>query len=172
MAAQEEPQGTGSESPSEPSSAARRQGELLSRISTEMVRTQKQYFGKGPTSAKSYMLDDFLIIVMRGGTTVAEQTMLEAHRETLVRNFRQEFENEMAERLTDMIEELTGRKVITYQSQILFEPDIVFEIFVFDQPADMEEVVATAEAQLSEGGPSGEVNTEEVAGDIPADSEG
>ena len=107
----------------EPHHSSGGHGDLLARISTEMVRTQKQFFGKGPTKAKSYMLDDFLIIVMRGGVTVAERTMLEADRERLVREFRQEFENEMGGRLIGMIEELTGRKVVTYQSQILFDPD-------------------------------------------------
>lgn len=28
----------------------------------------------------------------------------------------------MSERLTDMIEDVTGRKVLTYQPQVLFEP--------------------------------------------------
>jgi len=50
---------------------------LLARLSNEMVRAQKQFFGKGPTGAKSYLLDDLLIIVMRGGLTTAEKTMLE-----------------------------------------------------------------------------------------------
>jgi uncharacterized protein YbcI len=30
------------------------------------------------------------------------------------------------------IEEITGRKVLTYQSQILFDPDRAIEIFVLD----------------------------------------
>jgi uncharacterized protein YbcI len=45
-------------------------------ISTEVVRTLKETFGKGPVKAKSYLLDDFLLVVMRGGMTVAEETML------------------------------------------------------------------------------------------------
>jgi uncharacterized protein YbcI len=69
-----------------------------------MVRAQKEYFGKGPTKAKSYMLDDMLIIVMRGGMTTAEKTMLEFGQADQVRAFRQLFENEMTERLTDMVE--------------------------------------------------------------------
>jgi len=105
---------------------------LLGRISTEMVQLMKQYYGKGPTKAKSYFLDDFLIVVMRGGTTRAERTMLEADREDTVREFRQQFENEMTGRVTGLIEELTGRKVVNYQSQILFDPDISVEFFFFD----------------------------------------
>ncbi len=40
---------------------------LLAQISNEMVRAQKTYFGRGPDKAKSYIIDDFLLIVMRGG---------------------------------------------------------------------------------------------------------
>jgi len=123
--------------------------DLLSRISTEMVRAQKKFFGKGPTSAKSYMVDDFLLIVMRGGRTVAEETMLEFGQRDLVRNFRQQFENEMTSRLTGMIEDLTGRRVLGYQSQIIFEPDVVLEVFFFDRPAPATEAQATAAGMLA-----------------------
>jgi len=127
-----------------------RGGDMLSRISTEMVRAQKKYFGKGPTSAKSYMLDDFLLIVMRENRTVAEKTMVEFGRVDLVREFRQEFENEMTGKLQGMIEELTGRKILGYQSQIIIEPDIVIEIFFFDRSAEEQEIDATARGQLDD----------------------
>jgi uncharacterized protein YbcI len=117
-------------------------GDLLTRISTEMVRAQKHYFGKGPTSTKSYMLDDFLLVVMRGNRTVAEQTMLDSGQPDLVREFRQQFENEMTSRLVAMVEELTGREVLGFQSQILFDPDVVVELFFFDKPAGEPDAVA------------------------------
>lgn len=103
------------------------------RISNAMVGAQKKYFGKGPVRTKSYFVDDLLFIVMRGGMTRAEETMIDFEQTDQVRDFRQTFENEMTERLTTMIEDLTGRKVLTYQSQILFDPDLVIEIFVFDK---------------------------------------
>lgn len=58
----------------------------------------------------------------------------------------------MTQNLTGKIEELTGRKVLTYQSQILFDPDIVAELFVFDKApgGGAEEIVATAQGQLRE----------------------
>jgi uncharacterized protein YbcI len=127
-----------------------RGGDMLSRISTEMVRAQKKYFGKGPTSAKSYMLDDFLLIVMRENRTVAERTMVDFGREDLVRTFRQEFENEMTGKLQGMIEELTGRRILGYQSQIIIRPDIVIEIFFFDRSAETAEIDATARGQLED----------------------
>ena len=123
---------------------------LLARISNEMVRAQKRFFGKGPTEAKSYMLDDMLIIVMRGGLTTAEKTMLEFGQPDQVRRFRQLFHDEMTERLTSMIDDLTGRKVVTYQSQILFDPDLVVEMFVFDSVGPEADRVATAEGQTQD----------------------
>ena len=72
--------------------------DLLRQISTGMARMQKDAFGKGPISTKSYMFDDLLLIVMREGLTVAEKTMLDFGRADLVRDFRQQFENEMTSR--------------------------------------------------------------------------
>ena len=153
----------------ETAEAAEERGQgLLARLSNEMVRAQKQFFGKGPTEAKSYMLDDLLLIVMRGGLTTAEKTMLEFGRPDQVREFRQLFENEMTERLTSMVEELTGRKVVNYQSQVMFDPDIVVEMFVFDSPVQRDDRTATAEGQLREDG-TGEA-TDEDALDTPSAS--
>ena len=126
-------------------------GALLARISNEMVRAQKEFFGKGPTKAKAYMLDDMLIIVLRGGLTTAEKTMLEFGNEDQVRGFRQLFENEMTERLTGKMEELTGRKIVNYQSQVMFDPDVLVEMFVFDTEGSSDAIEATAEGQLGDG---------------------
>ena len=122
-------------------------GDVLARLSDDMVRAKKQFFGKGPEQAKSYMLDDMLFVVMRGGLTTAEQTMLRFGRQNMVRQFRQLFENEMTEVLTGLVEEATGRTVVNYQSQIMFDPDIIVEMFVFADPR-RDGIEATAEGQL------------------------
>ncbi|HVF79649.1 MAG TPA: DUF2294 domain-containing protein [Solirubrobacteraceae bacterium] len=143
-------------------------GSLLAQISNEFVTMQKDYWGLGPVQAKSYMMDDLLLVVMRGGTTRAERTMLDFDRQDLVRDFRQSFENEMSKILTDKVERLTGRRVLTYQSQILFDPDIVAELFVFDKSADggAAEIVATAEGQLRDR-PHGEIHDDRGAAKGP-----
>jgi uncharacterized protein YbcI len=123
---------------------------LLGRISTDIVRWQKEAFGKGPTSAKSYMVDDMLFVVLRGGLTVAEKTMLGFGRHDLVREFRQQFENDMTSRIVGIIEELTDRKVLTYQSQIMFDPDVIVEMFVFDRTLDEEALFLLGEALIDD----------------------
>jgi uncharacterized protein YbcI len=128
---------------------------LLLQISNAMVRVQKEFFGKGPTKAKSYMFDDLLVVVMREGMTTAERTMLEFGHPDQVRQFRQLYQDEMTERLTGMVQDLTGRKVINYQSQVLFDPDMVLEIFVFDPADGAPAVDATALAQLEDAPTAG-----------------
>jgi len=137
-------------SPPEPHLAPQDGESLLSAISREMVRAMKTFYGRGPTKAKSYLVDDLLFVVMRGGATHAEQTMLEGGEEDAVRAFRQRFENLMAERLVGTIEQLTDRRVLTYQSQVLFDPLLVVEIFVFDKPLSQEILSETSRVMLSE----------------------
>ncbi|MGZ4372760.1 MAG: DUF2294 domain-containing protein [Gaiellaceae bacterium] len=138
---------------------------LLARISTEVVQTFKEYYGKGPTSAKSYMFDDLLFVVMRGGLTASEKFLLDQDEVDVVRQYRQTFENRMNEILSEKIEELTGRKVVAFNSQILFDPDMSVEIFVFDDRGTEESIDATALGQIA-AEPVGEVTGEapETAG--------
>ncbi len=63
--------------------------------------------------------------------------------------------------LNDIIDELTGRNVISYQSQIMFSLDRVVEIFVFDDEASSESIKAIAQGQLR-AEPIGEVANEDV----------
>jgi uncharacterized protein YbcI len=108
----------------------------------------KSAYGRGPTETKSYFVDDLLFVVMRGGITEAERTMLDAGEADAVRAFRQRFENVMTSRMIGTIENLTERKVLNCQSQVLFDPDVVIEIFVFDGPAQPHALAETARAVL------------------------
>ena len=94
----------------------------------------KEYFGRGPEFVKTYLMDDLCLVVMRGGMNTVEQTMIDGGQNDLVRAFRQKFQDLMRDRLTGTIEQLTGRKVLTYQSQVLFDPNMVIEFFVFEGP--------------------------------------
>jgi uncharacterized protein YbcI len=111
-----------------------------------MVRAMKRYYGKGPVNAKSYLVDDLLFVVMRDGLSQAERTMVQADRPETVREFRREFTDLVADHLMRTIERLTGRHVISYQSQVLFDPDMTIETFLFDDrpPGDRRRRPGTA----------------------------
>ena len=103
-------------------------------ISNAMVGLKKQFYGKGPSKAKTYLNDNYVFCVLEGGLTRNELTLLEAGEAELVRTFRLRFQAAMTKPTTEAVEQLTGRKVLSYHSQIVFDPERAFEIFVLDEP--------------------------------------
>jgi uncharacterized protein YbcI len=105
-------------------------GSLRAQLANAMVGMKKKYYGRGPESAKAWILDDYVFVAMEGGLTRNEETLLAAGRHDLVRTFRLAFQEAVADTLTTAVAELTGRDVLTYHSQIVFDPTYTFEIFV------------------------------------------
>ncbi len=105
-------------------------GEVLAAISSEMVRLKAQNFGKGPVEAKTYECDNFLFCVMRGGTTKAEQVLIADGDKQIVRDFRLAFQEKIRANVVGAVERVTDRRVLAYESQILFDPDTIVEIFL------------------------------------------
>jgi uncharacterized protein YbcI len=110
-------------------------GTLRAAIANAMVGLKKRYYGRGPEAAKAYLEDDYIFVVLEGGLTRNEETLLAAGQEDLVRRYRLTFQEAVAETATGAIEELTGRKVIGYHSQVVFGPMRAFEIFVLEPQA-------------------------------------
>jgi len=112
-------------------------GEVLAAISREMVRIKAQNYGKGATEAKSYMCDNFLFCVLKDGITPVERNLLDHDDGELVRNVRLRFQSNMAETFVDAVRRLSGRRVLGYGSQIMFDPDYSVEMFVLGEPVDV-----------------------------------
>jgi uncharacterized protein YbcI len=66
--------------------------------------------------------------------TTVERTLLEHGENDLVRQVRLRFQENMDDSFIDVIRQLTGREVITYQSQVVFDPDFSIEIFLLGPP--------------------------------------
>jgi uncharacterized protein YbcI len=109
-------------------------GEELASVSNELVRLLAQHYGKGPTQAKSYICDDWLFCVMKDGITATEQTLLEHGEHDLVRQVRLRFQGLMADAFMGVVEQATGRRVLTYHSQVVFDPDFAIEMFLLASP--------------------------------------
>ncbi len=107
---------------------------LRAAISNAMVGLKKQFYGKGPTKAKTFLNDNYVFCVLEGGLTRNELTLLEAGEAELVRTFRLRFQAAMTKPTTEAVEQITGCTVLSYHSQIVFDPDRAFEIFVLDEP--------------------------------------
>lgn len=112
-------------------------GHLLAAISTAIVALLREHYGRGPMKAKTYAIDDAVVVVMRdSGFTALEQTMLEAGEAEGVLAMRRAFQLLMTRRYQATVEELTGRKVLATLSQAHVDPDITVEIFFVDRPLE------------------------------------
>jgi uncharacterized protein YbcI len=110
-------------------------GKLLSAISTCIVRILREHYGRGPMKAKTYVLDDIIVVVMRGsGFTPLEKTIMDSGQPDRVIAMREDFQRVMAARYRETIEQLTGRRVLAFLSQAHVDPDITMEIFFVDGP--------------------------------------
>jgi uncharacterized protein YbcI len=105
---------------------------LPARVSHAVVRGIKDLYGRGPTHAKTYLCDEYVFCVMSGGLTRDEETMIRGGQEDAVRDYRLRFQAVIAPELMRRVEDVLGRKVINYHSQVLFDPDRMIEIFVLD----------------------------------------
>jgi uncharacterized protein YbcI len=111
-------------------------GSLRAALANAMVAMKKQYYGRGPTAAKAWILDDYVFVALEGGLTRNEETLLANGKADLVRTYRLAFQDTVSEVTMGAVAELTGRKVLTYHSQIVFDPPRAFEIFVLEPEPD------------------------------------
>jgi uncharacterized protein YbcI len=112
-------------------------GQLLTAISNRIVAILREHYGRGPMKAKTYWLDDVIVVVMRGsGFTPLEQTIMDSGQPERVVTMRHDFQQIMTTRFTETIEELTGRTVTAFLPQAQVEPDVTIEIFLIDTPRE------------------------------------
>ena len=105
-------------------------GSVRTALANAMVGMKKQYYGRGPTAAKAWLLDDYAFVAMEGGLTRNEETLLADGKHDLVRSYRLAFQETVGPSVTAAVEDILGRKVLSYHSQIVFDPPRAFEIFV------------------------------------------
>jgi uncharacterized protein YbcI len=111
-------------------------GPLLATISNTIVGLYKRYYGKGPTKARSYYLDDMIVCVLRGGLTRAELTLARSGRVEAVTRQRQEFQAAVRDEFVGAIEQIVGRPVTAFMSTTHTDPDVSVEIFMLEQSQD------------------------------------
>jgi uncharacterized protein YbcI len=109
-------------------------GEMLAAISTRIVGLLREHYGRGPSRAKTYAMDDCIVCVLRNGFTAHERTIVDSGEPGRVIEMRQDFQRLMERQYRETIEAITGRRVIAFLSQAHLEPDITLEIFFLDRP--------------------------------------
>ena len=127
--------------------SSQRDGAARTAISDGMVALLKEFYGVGPTQAKTYYHDDLVVCLMRGGFTRVEQTLLEGGRTAAVIQQRMEFQEVMRDHFIEVIENATGRRVVGFMSGNQQNPDMICEVFVL-APTELVNDVEVRERQV------------------------
>ena len=113
-------------------------GEMRAMISKEIVRLQAEYYGKGPTKAKTYIVDDLVVVVLEESFTRAERTLAERGEREAIQQIRRRFQQAMADNFTSVVEQATGRRVRVFLSETDIDHDVSVETFLLaDERTDM-----------------------------------
>ncbi len=110
------------------------QGEQLAVVTNGIVGLFREYYGRGPTKAKSFLLDGYIVVcVLEDTMTTVEQTLVKNGNGDMVRQVRLTFQEAMADQFEGVVAAAMGRRVTAYHSQLTMEPDMGFEFFVLEQ---------------------------------------
>ena len=108
--------------------AAHRPGDVRSAISDGLVALLKEYYGRGPDKAKTYVTDDLVVCLLRGGFTRSSGRCSTAGGDVIRQ--RMAFHDVMRSRFERVVEEATGRRLIGFKSGNQQAPDMICEVFV------------------------------------------
>jgi uncharacterized protein YbcI len=97
-------------------------------ISREIVGIYAQYYGRGPTKAKTVWQGDLVVCILEDVFTRAEQVLVESGRFEQVRESRAAFQDEVQPTFRAAVENATGRRVEHFLSQVN-ESGVAAEIF-------------------------------------------
>ena len=105
---------------------------FLSDIARGLAELHTEYYGKGPSKARTYMLNDTLLCLLEGGFTTVEATLIADGNSEAVHEIRRSFQQAMEQPFKDVVEGATNRSVLAYMSQIHTSPDLAAELFVLE----------------------------------------
>ena len=107
-------------------------GELTAEISNTVVRALARTTGRGPTKAKTTLGDNAVFVVLQDSLTRGEQNLANAGQGAAVLDLRRRWQAVMRVDVSREIEELTGRKVVSFMSDNHIDPDMAVEVFLLE----------------------------------------
>lgn len=109
-----------------------------------MVRLYKECYGKGPTKARTHAVGDVVVCILEGGFMKSEQTLRDAGRPDAVTLHREAFQDALRNLFIDVVEQATGRSVLSFMSGVDLETETSAEVFVLEplDTGDEREAVA------------------------------
>jgi uncharacterized protein YbcI len=98
------------------------QGEIESAISEGMGRFEQEYMGRGPKDVHAYLIDDLVVVRLKGVLTAAEQHLVKTLPTEKGRDLLKQVRSHLVEvarpTMEAMVQGITGTKVVSLHHDI------------------------------------------------------
>jgi uncharacterized protein YbcI len=98
------------------------QGEIQSAIAAGMTRFQQEFLGRGPKDVQAHLIDDLVLVRLKGVLTAAEQHLVKTLPPEKGRDLLKQVRNQLLEiarpTMETMVKEITGVDVVSLHHDI------------------------------------------------------
>jgi uncharacterized protein YbcI len=105
-----------------PELSAKTKGEIEAEICEALIKFEREYMGRGPEEARTYILDDLIIVRLRGVLTPAERQLVKSevagHGRSLIKQVRMELIEKARPLLEVLVQDITGQHVKSLHTDI------------------------------------------------------
>jgi uncharacterized protein YbcI len=94
-------------------------GQVEAEISAALIQFEKDFMGRGPRETKAYIIEDMVLVRLKGVLTPAEQQLAKnAEGTELIKRLRSNLLEQARELLTGTIEKITGLAAVSLYTDI------------------------------------------------------
>lgn len=145
-------------------------GPQLANVSTAIVQLHRKFYGRGPTRARTVLSGDILTCVLADVYTTVEETLVDRDYVDLVVGVRAAFQRAMRAEFIEVVEEATGRRVVSFSSGLDAENAVATETFVLEPNESDSERGTIASHGTDHGLRPGDAGTRQVIQDQARDT--
>ncbi len=97
----------------------KKKGQIEDEISNALIQFEKDYMGRGPQETKAFIIEDMILVRLKGVLTPAEQQLAKnPEGMNLIKKIRSNLLEQGRELLKEVIKKITGIKVISLHTDI------------------------------------------------------
>jgi len=114
-------------------------GEIEAEISDAMVRFEIDHMGRGPTEARTYVIEDMVLVRLKGVLTPAEKQLTKSTEGVeLIKKMRSTLIENARPILFQVVNDITGAKVLSLHTDISTVAGERVIVFVLDRDLEKE----------------------------------
>lgn len=112
-------------------------GQIEAELTKSIVRFEKEYLGRGPNDARTYIIGDMILIRLQGILTPAEQKLAESKDgRVLVKETRRQLFESSIPLLKQIVQEITGADLVSLHTDMSSKTGERIVVLVTDEKLD------------------------------------